>query len=208
MSAIRKSGLGLLLCWLALHASPQVVCALGPATSAYKASDDQRPTGDAMQLVSRVNAAVKSICASNCPAVAVLRNVTAANAMLVLDSGQAKLVYSPQFFGSVHDGYGDAGIFAVIAHLFGHALDDTLGAAWIQKGWSAELRADSWAGCALAKSDLNATDTAAALGALEKYPAPAHPSWTLRLPAIRAGYTACGGSAARLSSGKAGSVKK
>lgn len=208
MSAIRKCGMGLLACWLVLHASPQVVCALGPATTAYKTSDDQRPTSDAMQLVSRVNAAVKSICGSNCPAVAVLRNFSAANAMLVLDSGQAKLVYSPQFFGSVHDGFGDAGIFAVIAHLFGHALDDTLGAAWIQKGWSAELRADSWAGCALAKSDLNASDTLAALGALEKYPPPAHPGWAVRLPAIRAGYTACGGSAAKLGSGKAGSGKK
>jgi hypothetical protein len=140
--------------------------------------------------------------------VAVLRNTTAANAMLIADGGQARLVYSPQFFASVHDSYGDAGIIAVIAHEVGHALDDTLGAKWIQPGWTPELRADSWAGCALARSDLSPGDTQAAVAALAKYPSPAHPSWNLRVPAIRAGYIACGGDASKFDSANRGSKGK
>jgi len=192
----------LLASLLALHASPQVVCSLGPGTGAYQSSSDQRPTTDAMQLVARANAAAKPICQTNCPAVAMFRNTTAANAMLIADGSQAKLVYAPQFFATVADAYGDPGIIALIAHEFGHALDDVLGAAWIQKSWTPELRADSWAGCALAKSGFTASDTQAALGALAKYPSPAHPAWTLRLPAIRAGFTACGGDSAKLNQRK------
>ena len=75
----------------------------------------------------------------------------------------------------------------------GHALDDTLGAAWIEKSWTAELRADSWAGCILAKTNLSPADLTAALGALAAHPSPAHPAWGVRLPAIRAGYSRCGG---------------
>jgi len=184
------------------------VCALGPGAASYKASEDQRPTADAMQLAGRVNAAAKAICATNCPEVMMLRNTSAANAMLVANGAEAKLVYSPQFFATVHDGFGDAGIVAIVAHEFGHALDDTMGAAWIQSGWPPELRADSWAGCVLAKSGLSAKETEAAFGALAKYPSPAHPSWNQRVPAIRAGYTKCGGDGATFDSGNHGGKRK
>ena len=197
---LKKCAAGLLACALSFSANTQVVCALGSGASSYKPSEDQRPSSDAMQLVGRANAAVKTICASNCPAVMVLRNTTAANAMLIADASQAKLVYSPQFFASVHESFGDAGIIAIVAHEFGHALDDAMGAAWIQSGWTPELRADAWAGCALAKGDLSASDMEGALAALAKYPSPAHPSWTLRLPALRAGYAGCGGDSAKFNS--------
>jgi hypothetical protein len=187
-----------------LSVSAQVICTLGPGAAAYKPAEDQRPTNDTMQLVNRVNAAVKTICKSNCPGVAVFRNTTAANAMLIAEGNQAKLAYSPAFFATVNESYGDAGIIAIIAHEVGHALDDVMGAAWIKNGWTPELRADSWAGCALARTDLNPADTQAALTALAKYPSPAHPSWTVRLPAVRAGYTACGGDNSRFDSGSRG----
>jgi hypothetical protein len=116
-----------------------------------------------MQLVVRANAAAATICASNCPEVVVFRNTTAPNLMLIADAGRAKLVYAPQVFAAVHDRYGDAGIVALVAHALGHALDDALGAAWIDKSWTAEP------------------------------PSPSHPKWTLRMQAIRAGYTHCGG---------------
>jgi hypothetical protein len=80
-----------------------------------------------------------------------------------------------------------------MAHEIGHALDDALGAVWIEKGWTPELRADSWAGCILAKSNLSPADATAALAALAAHPSPAHPAWNVRLPAIRAGYSRCGG---------------
>ena len=38
----------------------------------------------------------------------------------------------------------------------------------------------------------------AALGALAKYPSPKHPAWNARLPAIRSGYTHCGGAASNV----------
>jgi hypothetical protein len=184
---------GLLVGLLSFGASYQVVCALGSGASAWKPSADQRPTSDAMQLAGRLNAAVKTICASSCPEVMMFRNETAANAMLVAEGSQAKLVYAPQFFASAHDSFGDAGIIAIIAHELGHALDDAMGAAWIQSKWPPELRADAWAGCALAHCDLSPSDMEAAFAALAKYPSPAHPGWSVRLPAIRAGYTGCGG---------------
>jgi hypothetical protein len=178
---------------LPVGAIAQVVCALGPGAASYQPSADQRPSGDAMHVASRVNAAEKAICGVNCPVVALLRNSTAPNAALIVNGRDAKLVYAPQFFASVYGSYGDPGILAVIAHELGHALDDSMGAVWVKSSWTPELRADGWAGCTLAKSGLSQNDLHAALGALEKYPTPGHSGWSVRLPAIRAGYTHCGG---------------
>jgi hypothetical protein len=185
----------LLIALLSLTASAQVICALGTGAASYKPSEDRRPTSDAMQLAGRVNAAGKTICGTHCPAVEVFRNATAANAMLVAEGSQAKLIYAPAFFASVNENFGDAGVVAVIAHILGHGLDDVLGAAWIKNSWSPELRADAWAGCTLAKSDLSASEMEKALAALAKYPpvVASQPSWSVRLPVIRAGYSQCGG---------------
>jgi hypothetical protein len=198
----------LLTILLPVGAVAQVVCALGPGAASYQPSADQRPSADAMQVASRVNIAEKAICAANCPTVALFRNPTAPNAALIANAGQAKLVYAPQFFAAVYASFGDAGILAIIAHELGHALDDSIGAAWINSSWTPELRADSWAGCTLAKSALSRSDMQAALAALAKYPAPAHPSWNLRLPVIRSGYTHCGGDISNFDSGSPGRKPK
>src|SRR4030081_3282433 len=152
----------------------EILCALGPGSASYKPAADQRPPNDAMQLASRVNAAVKTICGSQCPVMAVLRNATAPNAMLIADAGQAKLVYSPRFFAAAYDSSGDGGIVAIIAHEVGHALDATMGAAWIKQTWTPELRADAWAGCLLARLDPGPGGIQPALSALSKYPSPSH----------------------------------
>ena len=78
--------------------------------------------------------------------------------MLVVTDDQAKIVYAPQFFAAVYDNYGDGAIIAIIAHEYGHALDESSPGAWMKSDWTPELRADAWAGCALAKSDLSAND--------------------------------------------------
>lgn len=182
-------------------ATAEVVCALGPAVSSYNSNADQRPTGDAMQLVGRVNGAFTSICLPRCPAVALLRNDTAANAMLIVTGSDAKIVYSPKFFSALYNSYGDAAIMAVIAHEYGHAIDETTPSTWLDRKWTPELRADAWAGCALAKVNLNANSLTAALTALSKYPSPAHPGWARRLPALRRGYTHCGGDGSTFDSG-------
>ena len=180
----------------------EIVCALGPDASSYKPAGDQRPASDALQLALRVNTAMKTICGTQCPMMALFRNATASNAMLIADAGDAKLVYSPQFFAAAYDGFGDDGIVAVIAHEVGHALDATMGAAFIKKSWTPELRADAWAGCILARLNPGLDGLQPSLSALAKYPSPAHPGWNLRLPALRAGYTQCGGSGAKFDARK------
>ncbi len=186
----------LLIFLLPVVAMAEVVCTLGPGIASYQPSGDQRPSSDAMQIAGRLNAAEKQICGANCPEVGLFRNTTAPHAALIVNPGEAKLVYDPQFFAKVYSSYGDPGLLAIIAHEMGHALDDTMGAAWVNQKWARELRADSWAGCILGKGNLNATEMQAALGALAKNPATGHPAWNVRLPAIRAGYSHCGGSPA------------
>jgi len=193
----RRSGLLLSAMLLPWAASAQVVCALAPSTASYKASEDQRPSPDAMQLASGVNTALSPVCTPRCPAIGVFRNTSAANLMLIAANGEAKIVYQPQFFSMVYDNYGDGAIMALIAHELGHALNETAPAAWIESGWPPEVRADAWAGCALAKSGQSATSVKEALTALSKYPSPAHPSWAQRLPALRTGFTHCGGEASK-----------
>jgi hypothetical protein len=185
-------------------ATAEIICALGAGASSYDANADERPTGDAMQLAGRMNAALSPTCQPKCPQIAIYRNATAPNAMLVVTADQAKFVYAPQFFTAVYDKYGDGAIIAIIAHEYGHALSETLPAPWMNNNWNPELRADAWAGCALAKSDLSLNDLTEALAAVAKYPpsarAGAQPSWTQRLPALRLGYLHCGGGAAKFDS--------
>jgi hypothetical protein len=170
-----------------------VICALGSRVSSYDAKLDQRPTSDAMQLAGRMNAALSPTCTPQCPQIAIFRNTSAPNAMLVVTSDQAKFVYAPQFFSDVYDKYGDGAIIAIIAHLYGHALNEVHPAAWMKSEWTQELRADAWAGCALAKSDQSSNDLAEALTAVSKYPPSNDSNWPLRVPALRLGYIQCGG---------------
>ncbi|HJT87504.1 MAG TPA: hypothetical protein VJ732_06600, partial [Bryobacteraceae bacterium] len=163
-----KAGLAALL--LPLAAGAQVLCSLGANRSAYNPNADERPSPDALELAARLDTAVKSICAAHCPAIALFRNDTASQLMLLANAGQAKLVYEPKFFSAAYDQYGDGAILALLAHAIGHGLDDAMGAAWIQSGWPAEVRADSWGGCELGKARLSAPDLAGALGALAKFP--------------------------------------
>jgi hypothetical protein len=187
-----------LLACFALAAAGEIICTLGSTAPSYKPSADERPSSDVMQLAQRVNSAFTPMCLPKCPAVAIFRNATAPNAMLTVAGGDAKLVYSPQFFTSVYNGYGEGAILAIIAHEYGHAMDETTPVAWLKRSWTPELRADAWAGCALAKMNLSSKSLAEALTAVSKYPSPAHPSWTLRLPAWRLGYTQCGGDGSKI----------
>jgi len=177
---------------LPFNANAEIVCALGSGAASYKSSEDQRPTGDAMEMARRLNTALTPICSPKCPQIAVFRNATAANAMLVVTPDQAKFVYAPQFFQTVYDNYGDGAVIAMIAHEFGHALDDIYPGRF-GRGGTPELRADAWAGCTIAKLDLSPNGLGETLTAVSKYPSPAHPGWPLRLVALRLGYTQCGG---------------
>jgi len=116
--------------------------------------------------------------------------------MLVVANGDAKIVYAPQFFTTVYDTYGEGAIVALIAHELGHAVDETAPVEWIRRDWFPEVRADAWAACALAKLNLGTRALRETLAALAKYPSPAHPAWPQRVPALKLGYTRCGGQGA------------
>ena len=70
----------------------------------------------------------------------------------------------------------------------------------MRSDWTPELRADAWAGCALAKSDLSSSDLAEALTAVSKYPPSGDSNWSLRVPALRLGYIHCGGEGSKFDS--------
>lgn len=147
-----------------------------------------------MELAGQVNAALTPICRPNCPVIAVFRNTTAANAMLIAASnGDAKIVYAPQFFTTIYEAYGDGAVLSVIAHELGHALSETAPVAWMRGNWSPEQRADAWAGCVLGKLNLTGRALQESLMALSKYPPPAHPGWSERVSALHVGYAQCGG---------------
>ena len=188
----------LLIFLLPLYAkTPRIICTLGPAANSYDAYADQRPTPEAMELARRVSAALVSSCSPNCASLVLFRNLTIPGAILVEDPARAKMVYSPQFFTSVYEKYGEGAIIAIIAHMLGHAIDATAPARWMSNSWTPELRADAWTGCALANADLSQHGLEAALKSVSMYPPAAHPEWTSRVPALRLGYTRCGGGAAK-----------
>jgi hypothetical protein len=189
----------LIICWLPASAQ-QVFCKLAPDAEAYSAAADQRPTPDALELTEKANQALKNICQSNCPQMVLYRNSTAPALLLASEGGRAKIVYSPRAFSVTYDRYGDAGIVGLLAHVMGHALDDAIGASWVDQTAPAEQRADSWAGCILAQAGLSASERETALAALSEHPPaliskPGSPTnWNLRLAAMRSGYSHCGGS--------------
>jgi hypothetical protein len=188
----------LLIFLLPLYAkTPRIICTLGPAANSYNAYSDQKPTPDAMELARRVSAALVSSCSPNCASLVLFRNSTIPGAILVEDPARAKMVYSPQFFTSVYEKFGDGAIIAIIAHMLGHAIDATAPARWMNNSWTPELRADAWTGCALANADLSPPGLENALAALSKNPSSINPNWSTRIPALRLGYTRCGGDAAQ-----------
>jgi len=171
----------------------QILCTLGPGTTTYNAYSDERPTPDAMELAGKVNGGLGSICRPNCPTMAMFRNKSAADLMLLVTSGQAKIVYKPEFFTSVYDKYGEGGILALIAHEVGHAMEANGTAKWMKPGWNPELRADAWAGCAFAKINVTSKEFQNGMAALQANPSLSHPDWMTRRSAIQIGYEQCGG---------------
>jgi hypothetical protein len=200
--------LGVAILLFPLAASAEIVCALGTGTSAYKPSSDERPSADTMQIVRRVDAAYASFCLPKCPQVAMLRNPTAANVMLIATKDDAKLVYSPQFFAGVYGKYGESGLIALLAHVYGHAIDETTPSNWIPTNWNPELRADAWAGCVLAKTSLAPGAITSALSAMAMSPPTSQPAWGPRVPAVRLGFTHCGGATATFDAASSGTKAK
>ena len=133
------------------------------------------------------------LCNGSCNATLV-RNQSAGNALtLVLPNGAAKVAYNPQFMQSVQESFGEEAIFGILAHETGHVIDGRTQVSWMLDSWGRELRADAWAGCALARAKMSTSEMRNSLQAISQYPSPSHPGWNLRIPALETGYRACGG---------------
>jgi hypothetical protein len=208
MLSRRQIALTAALLLLPVAAYADIVCALGKQASAYKAGADQRPSADTMQLVKRVNEAYRPMCLPRCPEVAILRNSSAPNLMLSVTTDEAKIVYSPEFFSGVYGKYGESGIVALIAHVYGHAIDEATQQKWLPATWNPELRADAWAGCVLAKTGLAQANLTGGLSALAATPPLSQTSWAPRASAARLGFTHCGGTGAKFDAARAATKAK
>ncbi|HXU05815.1 MAG TPA: hypothetical protein VN903_32905 [Polyangia bacterium] len=174
-----------------LRAQAQVLCALGPMTP-YDPMADMPPSAGAKADVTKVTAL---LCPKGCGKVLLFANATTPNTATVTDgAGVSKIAYSPSFASSIRSNFGPIATFGIFAHGLGHHLDATgTKPAWMKEAWDAELRADAWAGCAMAKAELTPSRLQAALLAMSTYPSPHHPSWSARRAVITEGFTHCGG---------------
>ena len=176
---------------LPARAQAQVLCTLGPATP-YDSLADMPATAAAQGELKKVKS---MLCPKGCGKVFLFANPTAPNAATVNDgAGASKIAYSPSFMNGLKTTYGPIATMGILAHGLGHHLEATGNRpAWMKAAWDSELRADAWAGCAMAKAELTPSRLQAALLALSTYPSTRHPAWAARRSVITEGYTQCGG---------------
>jgi hypothetical protein len=189
MLSVSLLSLAALLAPLRAHA--QMLCALGPVAP-YDPKADMPPSAGAQADLKKVSAL---LCPRGCGKVLLFANATTPNTTTVTDgAGVSKIAYSPGFAASVRSSFGPIATFGIFAHGLGHHLDANGNrASWMKDSWDSELRADAWAGCAMAKADLSPSRVQAVLLAMSTYPSPHHPTWNVRRVVINEGYGRCGG---------------
>ena len=169
----------------------QVMCSLGPGQSMYTPYRDQPPTSRAAIELARI---YSLLCPRGCGGYILVSNDTVSNAMAqVIGSGQTKIAYASRFMNQIAQQYGLGATFGILAHEFGHHIDFHTTPPWMNNSWSRELKADAWAGCALARAAVGTEQIQNALRAIAAYPSPSHPGWPQRNQAVRLGFVNCGG---------------
>lgn len=170
-------------------ATQAIVCALGPGGNSYHPGYDRPPSEYASRELSHV---YSLLCPGGCGPVTLVMNETTPNALsMSIRPGVSKIAYSSQFMNHMFYNLGANASFGVMAHELGHHIDFINPAAWMDQSWGRELRADAWAGCALARSGRSPAQTQMAVRALAAYPSPSHPGWPQRSAAIQAGFAHC-----------------
>ena len=178
------------------QAGAQVLCTLGPATPAAP-FDSMADLPAAAEAQAELKKLKSLLCPKGCGKLFLFANATTTDTVTATDGrGVSKIAYSPGFLASVRKSYGPLGTLGILAHDLGHHLE-AIGnrPAWMQgkEAWDSELRADAWAGCAMAKAELKPSGLQAALLVLSEHPSPRHPAWGERRAAITEGYKQCGG---------------
>lgn len=173
----------------------QFVCTLGVGpVQQYNAARDMPPSPHADRELRRIYRLLCSASPYGCGDYRLFSNPTAPNAMaMVAGPGLTKIAYSALFMNSVEDRYGGAATFGILAHEFGHHIDFHFTPSWMDTAWSRELKADAWAGCALARAGFGTAAIENALTAIAAFPSPSHPHWPMRVQAVRTGFVNCGG---------------
>jgi hypothetical protein len=167
---------------LSARAQAEVLCTLGPATP-YESMADMPASGGPQADLKKLKAL---LCPKGCGKLFLFENPTTPNTATVTDgAGASKIAYSPGFVKSVQANYGPVATLGIFAHDLGHHLEATGNRpAWMQASWDSELRADAWAGCAMAKAALKPSGLQAVLLVLSEYPSAKHPEWSARRPVI------------------------
>jgi hypothetical protein len=100
------------------------------------------------------------------------------------------ILYNPRFIRALERRVGRYGVLSVLAHELGHKVnrDDSFYSG-LTHPWDKELRADYLSGYALARMGASLRQATAALRSLyQRYPAPSHPSTSMRIPAVESGW--------------------
>ena len=159
----------------------------------YDPNSNSPPTQIAVQTAQD---AYSHVCPTrSCGVLYVYRNTTVPNVMYVpIQSGIGAIIYNPDFLNQVNVQLGKDAVFGVFAHEIGHHMDLNSGpAAWFDHSWGRELRADAWAGCALARKGFGSQTTRLLLQLIAQTPSHSHPDWSVRIVALEQGYQSCGG---------------
>ena len=175
----------------AAHA--QLVCTLGVGpVQQYNFNWDMAPTPHAATELRHIH---DLLCSPyGCGTYLLVSNPTVPNAMAItMGPGVTKIAYKADFMNGIASQYGGGATFGILAHEFGHHIDFHTTPTWMNTSWSRELKADAWAGCALARAGIGTAAIENALTAIASHPAPSHPAWPLRQQAVRTGFVSCGG---------------
>lgn len=181
--------------WVGVAHAQQIVCTLGAGSvQQYNPAWDIPPAHHAAMELMQIYNLLCSPSPYGCGRYFLFRNPTVPNAMVMpVGPGLTKIVYNAGFMNSVAGQYGGGATFGILAHEFGHHIDLHTTPNWMNTSWSRELKADAWAGCALARAGIGTTAIESALIAIATYPSPSHPAWPLRQRAVRTGFVSCGG---------------
>ncbi|HEY4184375.1 MAG TPA: hypothetical protein VGP07_04865 [Polyangia bacterium] len=169
-----------------------VMCALGPTTANYVPLVDQPASALTARETKRL---FTLLCPKSCGQIGVFKNQTAPNALTVsVGNHMSKIAYNPAFLDGAVKSYGPGASLGILAHEIGHHVDSIVPPPpWINADWGNELRADAWAGCALARLGGKPAEVKGALQAIALAPSSAHPAWSVRAAALQKGFSGCGG---------------
>lgn len=172
----------------------QILCAVGTGANQYNPNFDQPPSQMAINQAKYIKQQL--LCPQGCGTISLFSNPTTPNAMIMtFGNGLSKLVYRASFMNYMVNQHGPNAAFGIMAHEIGHHIDFLqIPATFMDASWSRELRADAWAGCALARAGVSTNQMSGSLFAMSQFPTQTHPSWHNRIPAVRQGYLQCGGS--------------